>query len=69
MNFGIIKRTIGWLLLFETAFFLVPLITALCYQEEEVYDFLATMIFCAAVGLCYLSVNPKRLPSTQKRVS
>lgn len=59
MNFGIIKRTIGWLLLFETAFFLVPLITALCYQEEEIYDFLATMIFCAAVGALLLIGKPK----------
>ena len=43
MNYGIIRRTIGFLLLFETVFFCVPVITALVYREKAVYDFLFTV--------------------------
>ncbi len=50
MNYGIIKRTLGWLLLFETLFFCVPVITALVYGEREVFDFLFTMIATASLG-------------------
>ena len=40
MNFGIIKKTVGWILLFEAAFFLVPLITAAIYWEKDFFTFL-----------------------------
>ena len=50
MNYGIIKRTLGWLLLFETVFFCVPVITALVYREREVFDFLFTMLATASLG-------------------
>ena len=56
MNFAVIKRTIGWLLLFEAIFFLVPVITALCYWEvKELYAFLISMAICLALGgLCMI---------------
>ena len=44
MNYAIIKRIIGWILLFESAFFLVPIATGLIYREKEVYDFLIALL-------------------------
>ena len=59
MNFGIIKKTVGWILLFEAAFFLVPLITAAIYWETEFFAFLMSMGICAAVGGLCLIGKPK----------
>ncbi|MBE6625322.1 MAG: TrkH family potassium uptake protein [Ruminococcaceae bacterium] len=59
MNFHIIKRTIGWLLLFEAMFFLVPIITAIVYSEREIVSFLVTMSICIALGLVCLLGKPK----------
>ncbi len=50
MNFQVIKRTLGFLLIFEAVFFLVPLLTALVYGEQEGVDFLICMLICLAVG-------------------
>ena len=51
MNFSVIKRTIGWLLLFEAAFFILPTITAICYGEwYELYAFILSIIICAGLG-------------------
>lgn len=59
MNFHIIKRTIGWLLLFEAIFFVVPIITAIVYSEAEIVSFLATMSICIALGVVCLLGKPK----------
>ena len=50
MNFRIIKRTVGWLLLFEACFLLVPVLTGLIYQETQVKEFLVCMGICAGLG-------------------
>ena len=50
MNFRVIKRTLGFLLIFEAVFFLVPLLTALVYGEQEGVDFLICILICLAVG-------------------
>ena len=50
MNFHFVKRTIGWILIFEALFLVVPAVTALVYWEEEIWDFLVTMLLCGAVG-------------------
>ena len=60
MNYGIIRRTIGWILLFEAVFFLVPVLTALIYGEKEVYDFLIAALSCALVGGLLLIGKPKK---------
>ena len=55
MNFGIIKKTIGYMLLFEAVFFLVPLITAAIYWEKVFFTFLFCIGICAALGgLCLI---------------
>ena len=55
MNFSIIKRTIGALLLFEAIFFLLPLVTAVIYWEEAFFAFLTSICICLGVGaLCLI---------------
>ena len=53
MNYKMIRNILGWLLLFEAGFMLVPLITGICYGEREVIFFLITILLCASIGgLC-----------------
>ena len=59
MNYAIIKRTIGWILIFEALFFAVPVLTAAVYGEKEIVDFLVAMLSCAAVGCLLLIGKPK----------
>ncbi len=48
MNFSIIRKTLGSLLVFEAIFFLVPSVTAVCYQEWE-----ELLVFLACAGICF----------------
>ena len=50
MNYRMIRHVLGWLLLFEAAFLLVPLITAVVYWEPAFFDFLITIGICLVVG-------------------
>ena len=59
MNYSIIKRTIGWLLIFEAVFFALPLLTAVIYLEEAFFSFLISIIICLAVGKLCLIGTPK----------
>ncbi len=60
MNFSVIKRVLGWILLFEGIFLLVPLVTAAFYWEEAFFSFLITIFLCGVVGgLCLLG-KPKQ---------
>ena len=38
MNYKMIKFTLGWLLIFESAFFLLPLVTGIVYGERITFD-------------------------------
>lgn len=60
MNFSMIRKTLGSLLIFEAIFFLVPSVTAVCYREwEELLVFLACAGICFGLGgLCALK-KPK----------
>lgn len=59
MNYGMIRYTLGWLLLFEAGFFAVPLITAAAFWEVEFFAFLAAMAICLAIGLLLTYKKPK----------
>ena len=50
MNFQIIKRTLGWILIFEACFFIVPILTAIVYGEEQIKYFLFCLCVCLAFG-------------------
>ena len=53
MNYKMIRNILGWLLLFECGFMVVPSITALIYGEREVWSFLLSMLLCGSIGgLC-----------------
>lgn len=59
MNYTMIKYTLGWLLLFETGFFTIPLITALVYRERTAISILISMSITAAMALIFLLFKPK----------
>ncbi|MBQ8394243.1 MAG: TrkH family potassium uptake protein [Clostridia bacterium] len=59
MNFSIIKRVLGWILLFEAIFFLVPMITAVVYRETAFFSFMITMLICILLGSLCLIGKPK----------
>ena len=59
MNYRIVIRTLGFILLFEAVFFIVPAITAVCYWEEEFFSFLISIFICAACGSFCLLVKNK----------
>lgn len=59
MNFSIIKRTLGFLLLFEALFFLVPTIAAIIYWEEAFFSFLISIAVCCGVGVLCVLGKPK----------
>jgi membrane protein insertase Oxa1/YidC/SpoIIIJ len=54
MNYSMIKYTLGWLLMFEAAFFLVPIITALWYGEGAGLGFFFALLISAAVGVYWI---------------
>ncbi len=55
MNYRMIKYTLGWVLLFEAGFFIVPMICALVYRETEFFSFLWSALICAAAaGLMFI---------------
>ena len=47
MNFSVIRRTLGALLVFEAIFFLIPAVTAICYKE-----WIELAIFLICIGIC-----------------
>ena len=59
MNYKMIKYTIGWLLLFESGFFLIPLLTALCFRESEGFAILISLGITAAFAALCLIKKPE----------
>ena len=60
MNYRMIKYTLGWLMLFEAAFFLVPMITAVCYGEwMTLLAFAITAAICVGIGLLCTHKKPE----------
>lgn len=72
MNIKMIRYTLGWILLFEAGFLIVPLITAIVYSvlgtnQPELYNtewwamwsILISMGICLAIGLLFVLNKPK----------
>ena len=59
MNYRMIRNILGWLLVFECGFMLVPAITALVYREAEIWCFLVTMLLCGGLGGLLAWKKPK----------
>lgn len=58
MNYRMIFRVTGIVLLCMAALLLLPLAVGLCYGES-VYNFALSIVICAAVGLAFACLRPK----------
>ena len=58
MNYKMIIYILGWILIFEGLFMTVPAVTAIVYGETALWYFLATALFCAAIGLLMKRKKP-----------
>ncbi len=58
MNFSMIRYTLGWLLIFESVFFSVPLITAAVYWEGAFFSFLLAALVSLGAGLLLTMKKP-----------
>lgn len=59
MNYRIISYIVGWIFNLQAIFMMLPCITAVIYQEEELYDFLIPIILCLVVGLLLTRKKPQ----------
>ena len=60
MNYKMISYTLGWILMFEAGFMLVPSIAALAYGEYAcLVDFLITAGICLVIGLAMALFKPQ----------
>ena len=60
MNYKMVRYTLGILLLFEAFFFIVPIITALCFNEMKALDsFLITAVICIVLAAPLVIKKPK----------
>ena len=59
MNYRMIKYVLGWILLFEAAFLVLPAVVAVIYAEKALLAFLVTVGLCAAVGGLLTLRKPK----------
>ena len=59
MNIAIVIYVIGWILLLEGGFLLLPLGVAIFYHEQVGFSFLITMLICVVLGLIVIRRKPK----------
>ena len=69
MNYSIIIYIIGMILEIEAAFMVLPVVTALIYQEISGVAFLITIVLCLAIGIPLPGRNQHERLSTRKRDS
>ena len=61
MNYRMIKYTLGWLMMFEAGFFLVPMITAVCYGEWlTLLAFAIPSLICLGLGWLCVRKKPEK---------
>ena len=61
MNYKMIFHTLGWILLFESAFLMIPALTALIYAEMmEFLAFIVTAGVCLLVGFLLSRKQPRQ---------
>ncbi len=59
MNFPMIVYILGWILIFEAFFFIIPLIAAIVYGEATIVPLIITIAVCAAIGVPITMKKPK----------
>ncbi|MCH5247350.1 MAG: TrkH family potassium uptake protein [Muribaculaceae bacterium] len=50
VNISMLMRIVGWLLMIEAAFMLIPLVTSIIYEEDDFTPFLFTVLVTFAAG-------------------
>ena len=68
MNYRMIARILGMVLLILAALLVLPLIAGLCYGEN-VLNFAVTIAAAAALGGIFMLFKPKTAISTRARAS
>ena len=58
MNYKMIKYTLGWILLFEAAFFVLPIVTGIVFSEREAFSFLWSLLIAGGVGALLILRKP-----------
>ncbi len=58
MNYSIIRYILGWLLKFESAFLMLPVLVSLIYHEKAGFSYLITAILCLITGLLLSRKKP-----------
>jgi trk system potassium uptake protein TrkH len=59
VNVVMLLRMIGWLLIIEAGFMLIPLVSAIIYNDSEISDFAISSGFTAAVGFILMRLKPR----------
>lgn len=59
INLRMLLRTIGWLMMIESAFMLIPLLVGLIYQESDYLNFLISVGITLGAGIGLMSLKPK----------
>lgn len=59
MNYKMVRYIIGWIMIFEAIFMILPLITALIYREQSGLWFLAAIALCVVLGLLMIFKKPE----------
>ena len=62
MNYRMITYILGWILVFESLFMAVPIVTAICFGEFPVmWSFVLGAVICAAAGGLLMLTKPKNV--------
>ncbi|MBR5538388.1 MAG: TrkH family potassium uptake protein, partial [Clostridia bacterium] len=61
MNFRTISYILGWVLLIEGGFLLLPYAVGLLYGESQARSFLITSVICIAIGALSVIKKPKQV--------
>lgn len=58
MNVPMVRYLLGWMLTVESAFLMLPTLTALVYRETEGYAFIGTALLCLVIGVLFIHRKP-----------
>lgn len=61
MNYSVIRYILGWIMIFEAAFMLLPCLVAIIYKEAAGLAFLYVLLGSAALGGLIVIHKPKKL--------
>lgn len=67
VNIAAVVRILGWLLLIEASFMLIPLATSLIYGEDDALAFVESIAITAIVGVAVVAFCRPRLANMGKR--